>query len=406
MKIDYKNKYFKYKKKYIELKGGSLHTKPMDKMTILDRIEITSIPKQIHSSKSLIIKCNSDDTIPLYCKLFYESQINLLFEKKIYEYINEEYIKNPLLADHFVISPYTFIEPIDTIKQKFKNENDINIFNNFNETHNKNNEFVDIHGIFTNDHKYNSFDKLIKSTTDAKDIDFLIFELLYSIYIMHTQLDIMHNDLHFNNILATKILNPEIYEYLINGKTYNILKKYKVMIFNFDRSTKIQEFTNTSPVKNDILNNRLCKIYGSCNKYSQKDIFILLVSLMKIKFKKDSHINETHVDKIFDVLSRVDNKLKKAIINNFFQTEEDTITEQHINELYKDKSTEKIEKYYKSLEFKKTFWSAPCRIQGKCTDTIRFTTNACANTNMQNLNIQNVIERYIKYLSLDNTKTA
>jgi hypothetical protein len=403
MNIDYKNKYLKYKKKYIELKGGSKPRHLSRSKTYLDSVEIDGIHIQNSASKSLIVKCNYNGTIPLYCKLFYESQINLLFEKKIYEYIKEEYIKNPLLADHFIISLYTFIKPICTIKQKFKNENDIKMFKDFNEANNENNKYVNIHGIFTNDYKYNSFEELIKSTTDAKDIDFLIFELLYSIYIMHTQLDIMHNDLHFGNILATKILNPEIYEYLINGKTYKFLKKYKVLIFDFDRSTKIQKFTDTPPDKNDILSKNYCKVSGSCNKYSQKDIFVLIVSLMNFKYRKDTHINETHVDKIFNIISNNDTILKTAIINNLFQNKKDTLNEQRINELYKkDKSTVKIEKYYNSLKFKKSFWSAHCEIQkNNDIDKIRFIADGCDSTNMTNLDIIEVIERYIKYLSLD-----
>jgi hypothetical protein len=44
---------------------------------------------------------------------------------------------------------------------------------------------------------------------------------------MHTKLDIMHNDLHFRNVLATKILNPKICEYIINGGHISFLKNIK-----------------------------------------------------------------------------------------------------------------------------------------------------------------------------------
>jgi hypothetical protein len=405
--MDYKNKYLKYKTKYIKLKGGSIDTifriseikSPYellyDKTFDINKIEITDIPKKISSSKSFIIHGKYNKVIPIYCKLFYESESNLLVEKEIYEYVKEQSNIKPFIANHFIMPLWTFIEPIDTVKKLLNNQS-FDTFCNKSQTNH-----LKINGILTFDYNYDSFDTLLKSTTDLDDIKFLIFELLYSIYVMHTELDIMHNDLHFDNILATKIQNPIINKYIINGNEYKISKKYMVRIFDFDRSSKIQKFTQSSPIYNNFIETEICKINGSCNKYSQKDIYILLVSIIRIKLQKNSHIDETQINDIFEIISDNDKELQTAIINNLNQIKKDQIVLQEIKTTYKtdDEIQKEIQKYNESNPFKTIFWSAFCNINNdQNPDNIRFIATDCANTDRPNLDINKVIERYLKYL--------
>jgi hypothetical protein len=338
----------------------------------LNNLKLLNYYNNKSSSNSLILTGTYENK-PIYCKLFYDSEENLLVEKKIYSYIAEKSKDRPDIVNHFVISPAVFstldynifltTNAITSVYVSTFYKNKIAL--NYKEASNERINSVDqpkINGIITYDYNGSTLSTLLETFTNEDSYIYVIFELLYSIYIMNTYLGIMHHDLHFDNIIVKEIDNPTNYTYIINNKKYVFKKKFEVRIYDFDFSyvnNNIIEIKNNNLDKTDIYNNKSkCYEYGSCNKKSNKDIFVLLASLIYMS------TNETDIyHKLYNIISKNNNILYSTIINN-------------------KKSSENI------------YWSSFCNINE---DECKFIKDSCNNTYIHDIDVENVMERYLDF---------
>ncbi len=174
--------------------------------------------------------------VPCYFKIFSSTHKGLLYEQYLYNYIKTRQTE-PLLQDNFV-------KVLDLFKM---NKKEKDVFSSYIKSKVSDidrvlgilNRTDNICFIVTEDIGGKGYFDFIFNKRQQLDINLLketIFEIIYSIYLLNTHLKIVHNDLHFDNILIKEESKPTIKEYIINGKRYSKPRKYKICIYDFDKS--------------------------------------------------------------------------------------------------------------------------------------------------------------------------
>jgi len=108
------------------------------------------------------------------------------------------------------------------------------------------------------------------STLTDEDCDSIMFQIFYALLKMQ-ELGVMHNDLHFKNIMVEELPETTIDTYDVDGKNYKVPVKYRVYIFDWDMAYCDELGVNLS------LNNYLSPELGICNKFTPKvDLYTVL----------------------------------------------------------------------------------------------------------------------------------
>lgn len=145
----------------------------------------------------------------------------------------------------------------------------------------------------------------------------ILFQIVYACYIMSLS-KMNHNDLHASNIFIQELDEKQVFLYYINEEKYYILTKFKVMLFDFDRS--YVEFLG----KNKMLNTSLCQKGQQCNKFVEnKDVIKLFCYVFKRYFLNNK--NEDVKEKLLNIISdckKIQNDLmdvyKDCLLKYFF----------------------------------------------------------------------------------------
>jgi hypothetical protein len=127
----------------------------------------------------------------------------------------------------------------------------------------------------------------------------IIFSVLYSIYLLHMKLDIMHNDNHLDNIMYYDT-DEFTKTYLLGNQIIHSVENFTTRIFDFDKSTKTHTHSNYKQYDNTYIDGKECQITGSCNKHNQKDVFVICDSLIHIaiELEKRPHIDTTFISSV------------------------------------------------------------------------------------------------------------
>ena len=147
----------------------------------------------------------------------------------------------------------------------------------------------------------------------------IIFQITAACYAMSLS-KMTHNDLHAGNIFIQDLDVTTDFLYNINDIPILIRTKYKVLIFDFDRSyvKKLGE--------NQILSSEICSETSQCNEFIEnKDIVKIFCYITKILETTDLLDLLTTNPVIQDILKHVYNfKNKKGIKKCFLQYKKDT----------------------------------------------------------------------------------
>ena len=252
-----------------------------------------------------VLKSNNMD---VFCKFFTINKESLIYEKNIYNFINqfgeENMIFKETIIQHIVI-------PVDIIYTKKINlpidliPSNMDDYDDFDEI----SDDIIMCGIITQ--KYNSYttiDDKIKQLSNSDLITLslikidgvdtninmnqyniikIIFSVLYSIYLLHMKLDVMHNDNHFGNILYYDM--PEFTKvYKLGAQEIKSKENFTTRIYDFDQSSKIHQHSKYNSLDNVELDKDFCEEYGSCNRHTEKDVYMLIASLIRIYVKNRS----------------------------------------------------------------------------------------------------------------------
>ena len=101
----------------------------------------------------------------------------------------------------------------------------------------------------------------------------ILYDIIYSIYIMNDKLHLMHNAIHFKNILI-KTVPQYIKTYCIDKITFTRQLDYKLYIDNFELSNLLEHD------KHNIVKDM--QHYGLTDDKTSKDIWTVLNSLLYI----------------------------------------------------------------------------------------------------------------------------
>lgn len=104
----------------------------------------------------------------------------------------------------------------------------------------------------------------------------IFVQYLYVLYLMHERLHIVHNDLHFGNVLVVKDKQPTK-TYTLYGKTFHLENHpYYLMVYDFDQASIYEPPSYRNPYLYDFH----CKKVGRCDDYPQTDLYIYLYFLL------------------------------------------------------------------------------------------------------------------------------
>jgi hypothetical protein len=249
----------------------------------LDIITEISMMTKNSGSTSYMFKAKYNSK-PCYIKAFFIAEQRLLYEQKIYRYIQtrnktihkyyEDYFVK--LYDVFKISCINFGNFLDDNNVKY-----INTSNSWD----TNNDFLTklvsavnvtkepIYLIITEDIQGQDYYAFMESNYANKPLIInTFFDIIYGIYLMNSRLNIFHNDNHFGNILIKTGLQETSTKYQIDKIEYTRKKNYRLCFYDFDLS-----YLKDKP-NPELLDKKI--IWQ--NKTSAKDIWILAFLLYRM----------------------------------------------------------------------------------------------------------------------------
>lgn len=186
--------------------------------------------------------------------------MSLLYEKEVYRYLRSVAVKNKEIKKHF-------IQMLLSARDQKTNMGFI-----FTEDSGG----VPLYKIQSSEEPpLSKYFNDVKHTITAQFVSNIFTQLLYVIYLLNS-INVVHNDLHFGNVLLVKD-NIENKEYEIYG--------YKFMVKDHPYSLKVYDFDMASIVDPSEWRNTfragLCHDYGRCKDYIYTDNYVWLVHLLE-----------------------------------------------------------------------------------------------------------------------------
>lgn len=118
---------------------------------------------------------------------------------------------------------------------------------------------------------------MFASQADKEDMLQVIFQIIYSLAVMQ-KYRLIHNDLHFGNILVQNIGSKTRY-YKVGRTVYKITTPYQALIFDWDLSYSDELGKNKKiSMENDVY----CGQTNICNRFSEKFDLYMFMCLLNI----------------------------------------------------------------------------------------------------------------------------
>lgn len=255
------------------------------------QIILTDIPSQLCSVSPTIICTGLYNKQEAYFKFFYKkgnkikrnSDMAIEYEAKVYEYITNELNKyKELELNKYFVRWLGTVEYSQLAISNFFSNNAAKIkFNSL--SIDRQYTIGTTLGCLVTENIANSQTLASFLNRELASREYLIdilFLYLNSVIIMYDKLNIVHNDLHTNNVLIVKkdcnynILNPHTTQY----EPYR--SKIELLIIDYDTSY-VRNMTNPQLEQDK----GPCEKYGSCNRKSKKDFYTIFAVLVSIKYK-------------------------------------------------------------------------------------------------------------------------
>lgn len=313
----------------------------------------------------------------------------LLHELKILKYIkriseSNKDIKN-VLKDHIIIIDEEHKMPLESFNYMLKyfkdqmNTESLIKLKEYKSVYNVSNFSSNFRGIITpyiKNNLLNISSKLFGSTNIIKSV----FNILYCVYVLHNLLDIMHFNCDFENFSVLQNAQ-NIQHYKIGSKYYTMISNFCIKICNFEQSTKIKKNTSSEEIFNNEFTRKqvLCHNEGKCNKYNQKDIFIIISSLLMCAFDNRTKLINNKMYEIILFITNNNYGLISVIIKNN-------------NKIYNKNLNPNTEKIFKSF----CKYNLENLIE---TGELKFKEHECSDENIPDLSIDIIIEKYINKYS-------
>lgn len=226
---------------------------PELKSIVKDSASPTVIYKGLYNGRRVFVKSFECGSTEQEFHLLKNNMKSVSYEKEVYRYIRSIAEKDNAVRRHFINMLFC---------AKDKNLGRAYIFSQ------------DSGGISV-------YDFMDKERKEKRPLSYQFFknimvQFLYLIYLMHDRLHIVHNDLHFGNVLIVKDNEPHK-TFTFYGKTFTIENHpYSLMIYDFDQAS----IYDPPSYRNPYLSDFLCKKAGRCNDYPETDLYIYLYYLL------------------------------------------------------------------------------------------------------------------------------
>lgn len=255
--------------------------------------------KKQSASPTKVFKTKLDDK-DYYIKMFkitddylYDEddvEAALLYEKEVYRYLRSKAVGNKDIKNHFVQMLLSAKDPVKKLGFLFTQDT----------------KGVPLYLIQQSKRSLEKNFNDFRHTISARFVANIFTQLLYVIYLSQS-INLVHNDLHFGNVLIVKDnINNKKYEMF--GKEFKVVDHpYTIMIYDFDMASIIDPMHLQNPFRQS-----LCKEYGRCKDFLQTDIYVWLLHLIESPSTWDFASMAEH-ERYIQLISLFKNALKTNV---------------------------------------------------------------------------------------------
>lgn len=223
--------------------------------------------KKQSSSPTKVFKTKLDGK-DYYVKVFHipedfvydkdDMEASLLYEKEVYRYLRSKAVGNKDIKNHFIQMKLSAKDPEKKLGFLFTQDT----------------KGVPLYLIQRSKHSLEKNFNDFRHTISARFVANIFTQLLYVIYLSQS-IHLVHNDLHFGNVLIVKD-NVHNKKYEMFGRVFDLVDHpYTIMVYDFDMASIIDPMHLQNPFRQ-----RLCKEYGRCKDYLQTDLYVWLLHLL------------------------------------------------------------------------------------------------------------------------------
>lgn len=210
-----------------------------------------------------------------------DPESSLLYEKEVYRYIRSKAVGNKEYKKHFA---QMLLSAID------KRSNKGYIFT-------QNTGGIPLFLIAGNSRSLQKYFNDTQHTITAQFTANIFTQLLYVISLLQG-INIVHNDLHFGNVLIVKDdINTKTYTMF--GETFKVENHpYSLVVYDFDMASIVTPSNLNNPFRQG-----MCSEYGRCKNYLYTDLYIWLVHLLGSQ-KSWAFVDSTEKRRYIEIVSR------------------------------------------------------------------------------------------------------
>lgn len=212
----------------------------------------------------------------------------LLYEKEVYRYIRSKAVDNKELSKYIVPLRLSVIDRKTNTAYLFtKDTGGVPLFKIAENSHSLEKYFGDYHSI------------------TAQFVSNIFTQLLYIISLLQT-IQVVHNDLHFANILVIKDQHPNK-TYEMFGQVFQVDNHpYSLMVYDFDIASIVSPSSLNNPFRP-----ATCAKSGRCKDYLYTDLYVWLVHLISAPQVWD-FVDLTEKRRFQELLARFKTGLKRS----------------------------------------------------------------------------------------------
>ena len=219
----------------------------------------------------------------------------LLYEKEVYRYIRSKAVENKELLKYIVPMRLSAVDRKTHTAYIFTQDTG----------------GIPLFKIAENSHSLEKYFNDFQHTITAKFVSNIFTQLLYVIFLLQN-IQIVHNDLHFANILLVKD-NVNNKKYEMFGQVFQVENHpYSLMIYDFDIASIVSPSSLNNPFRP-----ATCAKSGRCKDYLYTDLYVWLVHLIGASHAWD-FVDSTEKRRFYELVVRFKSDVKKSKSKGIF----------------------------------------------------------------------------------------
>lgn len=213
----------------------------------------------------------------------------LLYEKEVYRYIRSKAVQNKELLKYIVPMRLAAVDRKTHTAYLFTEDTG----------------GIPLSKIAENSHSLEKYFKDPQHTLTSQFVSNIFTQLLYLISVLQT-IQIVHNDLHFANILVVRD-NVSNKTYEMFGQVFQVENHpYSLMVYDFDIASIV-----SPPPLNNPFRPATCVKSGRCKDYLYTDLYVWLVHLISASHAWD-FVDPTEERRFQELVDRFKTDVKKS----------------------------------------------------------------------------------------------